>query len=96
MRVGFIGLGRMGRPMLESLAQAGNEVLFCDLRAQLAAELAAEHRGAAANAGGDCRRADAAVVGLPGPAENAAVVTSLLAAARPGFLVIHHHCHARA
>ena len=88
MRVGFIGLGRMGRPMSESLAQAGNEVLFCDLRAQVAAELAAKHRGAPATVVEIAGRAEAAVISLPGPAESAAVVAGLLATAPPGFLVI--------
>jgi 3-hydroxyisobutyrate dehydrogenase-like beta-hydroxyacid dehydrogenase len=74
--------------MAESLAEAGNELSFCDLRTELAAELAAKHRGAAATAAEIARRADAAVLSLPGPAESEAVLANLLAAVPPGFLII--------
>ena len=40
MRVGFIGLGRMGRAMSESLAKAGHELILCDAQPETAAALA--------------------------------------------------------
>jgi len=88
MRVGFIGLGRMGRPMSDSLARAGNELLLCDLRPEITAELAARYRASAATIAEIAGRADAAVLSVPGPAESAAILAGILAAARPGFLVV--------
>jgi 3-hydroxyisobutyrate dehydrogenase len=41
-RVGFIGLGNMGRPMAARLAQGGYLLVLCDARAEVAAEAAAE------------------------------------------------------
>jgi 3-hydroxyisobutyrate dehydrogenase len=41
-RVGLIGLGAMGRGMASSLRRAGFEVFVCDVRANAAAEFAAE------------------------------------------------------
>jgi len=92
VRVGFVGLGRMGRPMSQSLARAGHELALCDTRSEVATELAAScgaaHATSPAEIASSC---DAAVLSLPGPAESAAVLLEpggLLAAARPGFLVI--------
>jgi 3-hydroxyisobutyrate dehydrogenase-like beta-hydroxyacid dehydrogenase len=92
MRVGFIGLGRMGRPMSESLAKAGHELILCDAQSETAAALA-KASGAihAATPSEIPRSCDVAVVSVPGPAESAAVLSGphgILGAARPGFLVI--------
>jgi 3-hydroxyisobutyrate dehydrogenase len=41
-RVGFVGLGNMGRPMVARLAAAGFALQICDVRPEAAAALAAE------------------------------------------------------
>lgn len=91
MRVGFIGLGRMGRPMSQSLVKAGHELILCDARPEIAAELAAYYGAASAATPAEIACAcHAAVISVPGPAESAAIVLGadgILQAARPGFLV---------
>ncbi len=92
MRVGFIGLGRMGRPMSQSLATAGHTLTLCDARPELAAELASSYGAAhAATPAEIARDCEAAILSVPGPAESEAVLREpggLFAAAPPGFLVI--------
>jgi 3-hydroxyisobutyrate dehydrogenase-like beta-hydroxyacid dehydrogenase len=92
MRVGFIGLGRMGRPMSQSLAEAGHDLTLCDARAEIAAALAASYGGTCAATPAEIARAcDAVVISVPGPAESEAILLGadgLLAVSRPGFLVI--------
>jgi 3-hydroxyisobutyrate dehydrogenase-like beta-hydroxyacid dehydrogenase len=92
MRVGFIGLGRMGQPMSQSLAQAGHELVLFDANARAAEELATIYKGSVAT---DCasitERCDVVVLSLPGPEESASVVLGsdgLLATAPRGFLII--------
>ena len=41
MRVGFVGLGIMGKPMARNLIKAGHELVVYDVAPQPAAELAA-------------------------------------------------------
>jgi 3-hydroxyisobutyrate dehydrogenase-like beta-hydroxyacid dehydrogenase len=92
MRVGLIGLGRMGRPMSESLVNAGHELVLCDARPEVAAALAASHGAAHVAAPAEiAQTCDVGVISVPGPMESAAVLLEpggLLPAARPGFLVI--------
>ena len=92
MQVGFIGLGRMGRPMSQSLAKAGHRLVLCDTRANAAADaasaLGAAHAGSPAEIARCC---DVAVISVPGPEESEAVLfgaDGLVGAARPGFLVV--------
>src|SRR5690242_6722753 len=92
MRVGFIGVGRMGRLMSQRLAEAGYELVLCDSRREVAAELAQSYRGSAvatpAEIASGC---EAAILSLPGPAESEAVIRGaggLLDAAAPGFLAV--------
>jgi 3-hydroxyisobutyrate dehydrogenase-like beta-hydroxyacid dehydrogenase len=92
LRIGFIGLGRMGRPMSQSLAKAGHALILCDAQPDVAGSLAAGYGGTVAATPAEIAQScDAAVLSVPGPAESAAVVLGkdgLLAVARPGFLVI--------
>jgi 3-hydroxyisobutyrate dehydrogenase-like beta-hydroxyacid dehydrogenase len=92
MRVGFIGLGRMGKPMSRHLAEAGHDLVLYDANAATATELAGAYQaGIAADCATIARQCDAVVLSLPGPAESAAVVLGsdgLLAAAPPGFLIV--------
>lgn len=92
MRIGFIGLGRMGRPMSESLARAGHELTLLDAQPEVAAERATRYGGGTAATPSEiAERCEAAVLSVPGPAESTAVVLGsdgLLASARSGFLII--------
>jgi 3-hydroxyisobutyrate dehydrogenase-like beta-hydroxyacid dehydrogenase len=92
MRVGFIGLGRMGQPMSQSLAQAGYELVLCDARPDVASSLAQSYGGSAVATPAEIARGcEAAVLSLPGPPESEAVLLGpdgLLAAAAPDFLII--------
>lgn len=47
MRLGFIGLGAMGRPMAVNLAEAGHEIVVCDLD-RTRASIVAQHGAAVA------------------------------------------------
>jgi 3-hydroxyisobutyrate dehydrogenase-like beta-hydroxyacid dehydrogenase len=40
-KIGFIGLGAMGKPMAANIARAGFELTVCDLREEPCQELAA-------------------------------------------------------
>jgi 3-hydroxyisobutyrate dehydrogenase len=71
MRVGFVGLGNMGRPMVRNLAAAGFALVVCDLDREREASVAAEH-GAAV---GDFAPADVVVTMLP---DDRAVRAALL------------------
>lgn len=92
MRVGFIGLGRMGRPMSQSLAAAGHALVLCDARPETASALAEAYSGTpVASPAEIARSCEAAVLSLPGPTESETVMLGadgLLGAAAPGFLVI--------
>jgi 3-hydroxyisobutyrate dehydrogenase-like beta-hydroxyacid dehydrogenase len=92
MEVGFIGLGRMGGPMSQSLAKAGHSLVLCDARPDTAVA-AARAYGASQTAtpAEIARRCGVAVVSVPGPAESEAVLfgaDGLIGPATPGFLVI--------
>ena len=73
--VGFVGLGRMGRPMCHNLLDAGYRIIVNDLRRQAGVGL--EELGAvwASSAREVAAGADLLVTMLPGPAEVEAVMT---------------------
>jgi 3-hydroxyisobutyrate dehydrogenase len=81
MRLGFVGLGRMGLPMCERLVGAGFDVVATDLRPALREQVSARW------ADGPARVADGAelvVTMLPGIEEVAGVVDELASALAPG------------
>jgi 3-hydroxyisobutyrate dehydrogenase-like beta-hydroxyacid dehydrogenase len=89
-RVGFVGLGRMGRPMARHAAAAGFEVLGWDVDAgAIAAAQAVGCRPAGSLA--ECaREADAVFVIVPTDVDLAAACTDaggIFASARPGTIV---------
>jgi 3-hydroxyisobutyrate dehydrogenase-like beta-hydroxyacid dehydrogenase len=86
MRVGFIGLGRMGAPMAARIAAAGHRVTGHDVaaeRRQAAQGVAASDSAAAA-----VEDAEIVVTSLPGPTEVEAVVRGVLPALKPGAIVV--------
>jgi len=74
MRVGFVGLGNLGRPLATSLVTAGHEVVVHDLvrnAAEPLIELGAEWAASPREA---CRRCQAVITCLPSPTAIADVV----------------------
>jgi 3-hydroxyisobutyrate dehydrogenase len=67
MKIGFIGLGAMGRPMAESLQRAGHDLQVYDLRR---IEGFSNYKSSVTEAAKDC---EVLFTSLPGPAEVEAV-----------------------
>jgi len=67
MKIGFIGLGAMGRPMAESLQRAGHDLQVYDLRR---VEGFSNYKSSVTEAAQDC---ELLFTSLPGPAEVEAV-----------------------
>lgn len=90
-RVGFIGLGTMGREMVRNLLKAGHAVRAYDVRPEAVAELAAEGAVAAASPADAAAGADIAITMLPDTPHVEAVVYGehgLLRAPPVGRLVV--------
>ena len=88
-KIGFIGLGNMGGPMVRNLLKAGHAVAAFDLSAarldQAAKDGAARARSAAEAAGGR----DAVITMLPAGAQVRAVYTGeVIGAVSPGTLLV--------
>lgn len=71
MRIGFIGLGAMGRPMAASLQRAGHDLQVHDLRR---VEGFANFKSSVTEAAKDC---EVLFSSLPGPAEVAAIAPQI-------------------
>jgi 3-hydroxyisobutyrate dehydrogenase-like beta-hydroxyacid dehydrogenase len=91
MRIGCIGLGRMGGPMSRNLAKAGHDLVVFDVRPE-AIKAAADYGAApAATPREAAAQADAVLISVPGPEEDDEVLLGrdgVLAGARDGLLVI--------
>lgn len=89
MRVGFIGIGRMGWPMARRLVEAGHEVAVHDAVPGRAADFAARHGGTAApDAAGAAQDAEAVITILPTSREVEAVVAAIAPVLARGAVVI--------
>ena len=91
LRVGFIGLGNMGRPMAENIAARGGALVVHDVRCAAAAELLGRGARWAESVRDLAAAADLVCLSLPGPPEFEAVMSGangLAASLRPGTLVI--------
>lgn len=87
MRVGFIGLGRMGAPMARNVLDAGHAVGVHDARREAAAELEAAGARWVGYAADLAAGADVLVTMLPGPPQVEAVMLGdggAFAAMQPG------------
>lgn len=88
-RIGFIGLGMMGRPMARLLHAAGHALVVQDARQDAASDFAAAHAGsAAATHAGDFAGCETVITMLPNSAIVDTVVHGLLPHLRPGACVI--------
>jgi 3-hydroxyisobutyrate dehydrogenase len=87
-RIAFIGLGNMGLPMAVNLAKAGFGVKGFDTTPWAAERAAAAGIALAASCADAATDADAVVTMLPNGAILAAVYDEVIAAARPGAVLI--------
>lgn len=93
MRVGFIGLGRMGRPMCNNLLKAGFPLWVHSRRPDPVQELAAAGARPCGSPAELARQVDVVLTCLPGPAEVELVYTGpngVLAGAAPGLVAMDH------
>jgi len=90
-RIGFIGLGQMGRPMCLNLLRAGHSTVVYDIVAERLSATVAAGAEAGRSPADVASRTGVTVLSLPTPAAVAEVVRGpdgILAGARAGHLVI--------
>jgi 3-hydroxyisobutyrate dehydrogenase len=93
MRIGFIGVGNIGRPMAGQLLAAGHSLVVHDVRREAAAELLVAGAGWAESPADLANRSEVVATCLPGPAEMEAVCLGprgLLEGIAPGTLYLDH------
>lgn len=91
MKIGFIGLGIMGKPMSKNLIKAGYDLVVCDLNSATVAELKALGATSAANAKAVAQACDVIITMLPNSPQVKAVVLGeggVLEGIKPGSVVI--------
>lgn len=90
-KVGFVGLGIMGRPMARNLMRAGHDLTVFNRSREKAEALEHEGAEAADSLAEVARKSSVVITMLPGPPEVEAVVAGedgLLAGAREGTLLV--------
>jgi 2-hydroxy-3-oxopropionate reductase len=90
-RIGFIGLGIMGKPMSRNLLKAGHELVVYDIVPELVAEVVADGAKAGASPADTASRSEIVVTMLPdGPEVEQAVLGpgGALEGARPGTIIV--------
>lgn len=91
MKVAFVGLGIMGKPMAKNLLKAGHELKVFDIVAASVAEAAGAGAGAASSAAEAAAGAEVTITMLPdGPDVEAAVLgpAGVLEGAAPGSIIV--------
>ena len=91
MRVGFIGLGIMGKPMAKNLLKAGYDLVVTDLNQEAVAELAAAGAQTAANGAGVAEACQVVITMVPNsPHVRAAGLgeNGVAQGAKPGTVLI--------
>lgn len=90
-KIGFIGLGRMGRPMASNLQRKGFQLVVHDVNAEAVEALVALGAERGESAADVAARSDVIITMLPNSAIVSEIVTGaggVLSAARPGSLVM--------
>jgi len=90
-KIGFIGLGIMGKPMARNLRKAGYELVVHDLNEEAVAELVAQGAQAGASPRDVADRSDVVLTMLPNSPHVKAVMlgeNGILAGARDGLVVV--------
>src|SRR5438067_9216341 len=90
MQAGFIGLGKLGRPMTQRLLAAGHTVHVFNRSRGAVDALVAEGATAAEAAAQVAQRADVIMSALPTPESVQSVYAELAAHARAGQIYIDH------
>ena len=91
MKIGFIGLGIMGRPMAKNLIKAGHELVVCDLNKDAVADLVACGAKAAENGAAVASECDQAITMVQNsPQVRSAVLGKggIIETAKAGFTLI--------
>ncbi|MBI4892094.1 MAG: NAD(P)-binding domain-containing protein, partial [Acidobacteria bacterium] len=91
MKVGFVGLGIMGKPMAKNLLKAGHELTVFDIVPDAVAEVTGAGAVAAASAAAAAAGSEVVITMLPdGPEVEAAVFGAggVLEGAAPGSIVV--------
>jgi len=91
MKIGFIGLGIMGKPMAKNLIKAGYELVVCDLVQSAVDELLAAGAEAGANGREVASRCNVIITMLPNSPHVKTVVlgeNGVIEGAKPGSVVI--------
>ena len=90
-KIGFVGLGIMGKPMAKNLLKAGYELVVFDINQEAVAEVVAAGAVKAVNAKEVAAQSEAVITMLPNsPHVKAAVLgeNGVLAGAKPGLILI--------
>jgi 3-hydroxyisobutyrate dehydrogenase/2-hydroxy-3-oxopropionate reductase len=90
MQAGFIGLGKMGRPMTQRLLAAGHTVHVFNRSSGAIEALVAEGAQAAASAREVAERAEVIMTALPTPESVEAVYGEMAGSARSGQVFVDH------
>jgi 3-hydroxyisobutyrate dehydrogenase/2-hydroxy-3-oxopropionate reductase len=90
MEVGFIGLGKMGKPMVRRLLAAGHTVHVHNRSRQAVEELVTDGAKDAGSAAGVAERAEVVLTALPTPDTVQHIYKELAAAARADQIYIDH------
>ena len=88
MKLGFVGVGKMGQPMAGHLLKAGHSVAACDLSPALVQAVVARGATAAATPADAARDAEIVFSSLPDDAALRAVAKGVLSGARPGTIFV--------
>ncbi len=91
MKIGFIGLGIMGKPMSKNLIKAGYDLVVCDLNSAAVAELKELGASSASSAKAVAEASDVIITMLPNSPQVKAVVLGeggVLEGIKPGSVVI--------
>src|SRR6202011_53989 len=90
MQAGFIGLGKMGRPMTQRLLAAGHTVHVFNRSHGAVDALVSEGATAADSAAQVAQRAEVIMTALPTPESVQSIYTELAANARQGQVYVDH------
>jgi len=91
MKIGFVGLGIMGKPMSKNLIKAGHELVVCDIVKESVDELVALGAKSVANGASVAAECDVIITMLPNSPHVKAVILGeggIAQGAKPGTVII--------